>query len=152
MFIHLYFLYNGTVPYWFMNCVPYCKVPYYSGTLIYNSVYGRLVSTHGLFLNFCLSTLCMYLLIVYSELITFLCINLIWFIYCTIITNHYYYMYCCSDSFCTVLCYVVICWQVLYPLWWIAGILNKWLWLWLWFRGTDCDTDHCLVVAKVTRG
>ena len=22
-------------------------------------------------------------------------------------------------------------WQVLYPLWWISGILNKWLWLWL---------------------
>ena len=31
----------------------------------------------GLFLSFCLSTLCTYSLIVYSELITFLCINLI---------------------------------------------------------------------------
>jgi hypothetical protein len=64
---------------------------------------------------------------VYSELITFLCINLIWFIYFIIITT-YYYMYHCSDPFCTVS--VVIYW--IYPLQWIAGILNKWLWLWLW--------------------
>jgi len=41
---------------------------------------------------------------------------------CIIITN-YYYMYYSSDSFCTV--YVVIYCQVLYPLWWISGILNK---------------------------
>jgi hypothetical protein len=101
------------------------KIPYYSGTLIYNSVYGHLVSTHGLFLSFCLSLLCMYSLIVCSQLITFLCINLIWSIYCIIITN-YYYMYYCSDSFCTV---CVIYWQALYPLCWISGILNK-LWLW----------------------
>ena len=115
------------IPYWFVNYVLYYKILYYSGILIYNSVYRHSVSTHGLFLSFCLSTLCMYSLIVYSELITFLGINLIWFIYCIIITN-YYCMYYCSDSFCTVS--VVIYWQVLYPLWWIAGILNKWLRLW----------------------
>jgi len=51
-------------------------------------------------------------------------LKLTWFIYCILITN-YYYMYCCSDVFCTV--YVVIYWQVPYPLWWIAGILNKWM-------------------------
>jgi len=129
--IHLYFLYNGRVCYWFGNCVPYYKIHYYSGTLIYDSVYGHSVSTHGLFLSFCLSTLCTYSLILYSELITFLCINLIWLIYCIVITN-YYYMYYCSDSFCIV--YVVIYWQVLHTLWWIAGILNKWLWLWLCSR------------------
>jgi len=109
-----------------MNYVLYYKIPYYNGTLIYDSVYGHSVSTHGLFLSFCLTTLCTYSLTVYSGLITFLYINLIWFIYCIIITN-YYYMYCCSDSFCTV--YVVIYWQVLHPLCWITGILNKWLWL-----------------------
>jgi len=54
---------------------------FYSGTFIYDSVYGLSISTRGLFLSFCLSTLCTYSLIVYSELITFLCINLIWFIY-----------------------------------------------------------------------
>jgi len=81
VFIHLYFLYNGRVPYWFVNYVLYYKIPYYSGTLIYDSVYGHLFSTHGLFLSFCLSTLCTYSLIVYSELITFLCINLIRFLY-----------------------------------------------------------------------
>ena len=44
--------------------------------------------------------------------------------------NHkLFYMYYCSDLFHTV--YVVIYWQVLYQLWWIPGILNKWLWLWL---------------------
>ena len=51
----------------------------------------------GLFLSFCLSTLCTYSLIVYSELITFLCINLMWFIYllwsqtviiCIIVVTH----------------------------------------------------------------
>jgi len=41
---------------------------------------------------------------------------------CVTIPN-YYYMYYCSDSFCTL--YVVIYGQVLCPLWWIAGILNK---------------------------
>ena len=81
MFIHLHFLYNWRVPYSFMSYVLYYKIPYYSGTLIYDSVYGHLVSTHGLFLSFCLSTLCTYSLIVHSELITFLCINLIWRIY-----------------------------------------------------------------------
>jgi len=106
--------------------------------LIYDSVYGHSVSTHGLFLSFCLSTLCTYSLIVYSELVTFLCINLIWFIYCILITN-YYYMYYCSDLFFTL--YVVIYWQVLYPLWWIAGILNKWL-LWLWLRQAH-SPNHC---------
>jgi len=116
-----------------MNYILYYKTPYYSGILIYDSIYGHSVSTHGLFLSFCLSTLCTYSLIVYSQLITFLCINLIWFIYCIIITNYYFIMYYCSDSFCTV--YTVICWQVLYQLWWIAGILNKLLWLWLlWFQ------------------
>jgi hypothetical protein len=54
-----------------VNCVLYYKIPCYSGTLIYDSVYGRSVSTHGLFFNICLSTLCTYLLIVYSDLITF---------------------------------------------------------------------------------
>jgi len=127
-FIHLYFLYNGGILYSFMNYVLYYKIPYDSGTFIYDSFYGHSISTHGLFLSFCLSTLCTYWLIVYFELIAFLCINLIWFIYCITSTN-YYYMYYCSDSFCTV--YVVICWQDLYPLWWIAGILNKLLWLWL---------------------
>ena len=111
-----------------MNYVLYYKFPYYSGTFIYDSVYGHSVSTRGIFLSFCLSTLCTYSLIAFSELITFLCINLIRFIYCILITN-YYYIYYCSDSFCTVYEYVVIYWQVLYPLWWIAGILNKWLWL-----------------------
>ena len=118
---------TGIVGCYWLKLYYYNKIPYYSGTLIYDSVYGHSVSTHGLFLSFCLNTLCMYSLNVYSELITFLCINLIWFMYCIIITN-YYYMYYCSDLFCTV--YVVIYWQVLYPLWWIAGILNKWLWLW----------------------
>ena len=59
----------------FVNYVLYYKFPYYSGTFIYDSVYGHSVSTHGLFLSFCLSTLRTYSLIVYSELITFLCIN-----------------------------------------------------------------------------
>jgi hypothetical protein len=76
-FLHLFFLYNGKVPYSIVNYVLYYKIPYYSGTLILDSVYGHSVSTHGLFLSFCLSTLCMYSLIVYSELITFLFINLI---------------------------------------------------------------------------
>ena len=67
--------------------------------------YGHSVSTRELFLSFCLSTLCTYSLIAYSELITFLCINLIWFIYCIIITN-YYYIYYCSDSFCTVYSFI----------------------------------------------
>jgi hypothetical protein len=125
IFVHLYFLYIRRIPYSCVNYVLYYKIPYYSGTLIYDSVYGHSVSTRGLFLSFCLSTLCTYSLIVYSGLITFLCINLIWFIY-SIIINNYYYMYYCSDSFYTV--YVVIYWQVLYPLLWISGILNKWLW------------------------
>jgi len=60
-----------------MNYVLYHKIPYYSGTFIYDSVYGLSVSTRGLFLSLCLSTLYMYSLIVYSELITFLSINLI---------------------------------------------------------------------------
>jgi len=88
-----------------VNYVLYYKIPYYSGTFIYDSVYGHSVSTHGLFLSFCLSTLRTYSLIVYSELITFLCINLFLFIYCILITN-YYCMYYSSDSFRTV--YVVI--------------------------------------------
>ena len=41
-----------------------------------------------------------------------------------------YYLFYCSDSFCTVS--VVIYWQVLYPLWWICWILSKSWWLWLW--------------------
>jgi hypothetical protein len=77
IFIHLYFIYNGRVPYLLVNYVLYYKIPNYSGTLIYDSVYGHSVGTHGLFLSFCLSTLCTYSLIVYSELIKFLCINLI---------------------------------------------------------------------------
>ena len=74
----------------------------------------------------------MYSLTVYSELITFPCINLICLIY-----NHrspyiyiYIYMSYCQYSFCTMP--VVIYWQVLYLLWSTYGILNKWLWLWLW--------------------
>ena len=117
-FIHLYFLYNGGILYSFMNYVLYYKIPYDSGTFIYDSFYGHSISTHGLFLSFCLSTLCKYSLIVYSELITFICIILI---YCNVITS-YYYIYYCSNSFCTV--YVVIYWHVLYPLWWFAGILK----------------------------
>jgi hypothetical protein len=125
-----------------VNYVLYYKIPYYSGTLTYDSVYGHSVSTRGLFLSFCLSTLCTYSLIVYSQLITFLCINLICFIYCIIITN-YFYIYYCSDLFCTV--YVVIYWQVLYPLWWIAEILNKWLWLCLWrvWITVKLDNNSC---------
>jgi len=34
IFIHLYFLYNGRVPYSFVNYVLYYKIPYYSGILI----------------------------------------------------------------------------------------------------------------------
>ena len=65
--IYLYFPYNGRVPYSFVNYVLYYKIPYFSGTLIYDSVYGHSVSTSGLFLSFYLSTLCTYSLIVYSE-------------------------------------------------------------------------------------
>jgi hypothetical protein len=110
-------------------------IMYYTTRLLIIVVYWFTILSMGIqlvlmdfFLSFCPSTLCTYSLIVHSELITFLCINLIWFIYCIIITN-YYYMYYCSDSFCTA--YVVIYWQVLYPLWWISGILNTLLWLWL---------------------
>jgi len=89
IFIHLHFLHIGRVPYSFVNYVLYYKIPYHSGILIYDSVCGHSVSSHGLFLSFCLSALCTYSLIVYSELITFLCINLIWCIYCIIITNYF---------------------------------------------------------------
>jgi len=132
-----------------VNYVLYYKFPYYSGTFIYDSVYGHSVSTRGLVLSFCLSTLCTYSLIVYSELITFLCINLIWFIYCILITN-YYYMYYCSDLFCTVS--VVIYWQVLYPLWWTAGILNKWLWLWLLYHVFKTLSRFCKKLVKLPEG
>ena len=60
-----------------MNSVIYYKIPYYGGTLTEDSVYGHYVSTHGLFLSFCLSTLCIHSFIVYSDLTTFLCINFI---------------------------------------------------------------------------
>ena len=104
------------------------------------------VSTHGLVLSFCLNTLCTYSLTLYSELLTFFCINLTWFNYCILITN-YYYMYCCSDVFCTV--YVVIYWQVPYPLWWIVGILNKWMNEWMNSHYTVFWVLSSLLTGKV---
>jgi hypothetical protein len=133
-----YLLYHGRIPHSFMNGVLYDKSCYYNGTL--NWDYGRSVSTCRLILS-PVKVLCILSWIVYSELITLhnliaycicwadhtLCIN--WIDYLL----NYYRCYCSDLLYCTVF-YVIMYWQVLYPLWWIAGILNKLLLLLLlWF-------------------
>ena len=106
-----------TVVFWFL-------VPLYKYFLI---VYSALIT----FFLYKLYLLLMYLLrawshfFVYTGFGLFLCYN-----YKLLLLLLLLYVLYCSDSFCTV--FVVIYWQVLYPLWWISGILNKWLWLWLW--------------------
>jgi hypothetical protein len=123
-----YLLYHGRIPHSFMNGVLYDKSCYYNGTL--NWDYGCSVSTCGLNLSLVkVCYVCSHALYIrsWSLFINFIAYCICWadHILCINFIDYLlnYYRYYCSDLLFAVF-YVIMYWQVLYPHWWIAEILN----------------------------
>jgi hypothetical protein len=58
---------------------------------------------------------------------------------CTVFIKYYYHLYFIVNTH-SVLYLLLLWWQVLYPVWWICGVLNKWIWIW---------TSHVLKLLKL---
>jgi hypothetical protein len=112
-----------------MNGILYDKSCYYNGTL--NWDYGRSVSTcglnlspvkvcyvcsHGLYIrswSLFINLICLLYLLSWSHSVYTLLI-IYWIIIDIIVVTYSVLFFC-----------VIMYWQVLYPLWWIVGIINK---------------------------